>query len=47
MKMDWKKMGFNSEEEYKIFLDKKLNDFIGKIKSDKELLNVFKRMKDK
>jgi hypothetical protein len=47
MKMDWKKMGFDTEKDYKEFLDKKLNDLMQKIKTDPKLLNVFKRLKDK
>ena len=46
MEMDWKAMGFESEEEYKKFLDTKLEEFIDKIKQDPELLAVFKRLKD-
>jgi hypothetical protein len=45
--MDWKKMGFKSEEEYNKFLDDKAKKLIDKIKNDPKLLNVFKRLKDK
>ena len=45
--MDWKKMGFKTEKEYTEFLDVKMRDLIDKIKNDPELLNVFKRLKDK
>jgi len=45
--MDFKKMGFNSEKEYNDFLDKKMKDLMDRIKNDEELLNVFKRLKDK
>lgn len=47
MKMDYKKMGFNSEKEYNDFLDKKMKKLMDRIKNDEELLNVFKRLKDK
>ena len=47
MKMDFKKMGFNSEKEYNDFLNKKKDDLINRIKGDEKLLNVFKRLKDK
>lgn len=46
-KMDWKKMGFKTEEEYIKFLDAKAKELIDKIKKDPKLLNVFKRLKDK
>lgn len=45
--VDWKKMGFDSEEEYKKFLDTKMKDLINKIIGDPELLAVFKRLNDK
>ena len=45
--MDWKKMGFETEKEYKDFLKMKLDSLLSKIKNDPELLNVFKRLKDK
>jgi len=44
---DWKQMGFRSEEEYNKFLNQKLKTFVDKIKNNKELLNVFKRLKDR
>ena len=47
MEMDWKKMGFKSEVEYKAFLDQKMKDLLDKIKNDPKLLNVFKRLNDK
>lgn len=47
MKMDWKKMGFNTEKEYLDFLEKKKRELMDKIKNDPKLLNVFKRLKDK
>jgi hypothetical protein len=40
-------MGFDSEEEYKKFLDTKMKDLINKIIGDPELLAVFKRLNDK
>ena len=46
-KMDWEKMGFKSDEDYKKFLDTKMKDLIDKIKNNPELLNVFKRLHDK
>lgn len=45
--MDWKKMGFKSEEDYHKFLDTKMKELMDKIKNDPKLLNVFKRLKDK
>ena len=42
--MDLKKMGFNSEKEYKGFLDKKLNDLNKKVAQH---IDVFKRLKNK
>lgn len=45
--MDWKKMGFTSEEEYNNFLQTKMDNLMDKIKNDPKLLNVFKRLKDK
>ena len=45
--MDWKKMGFKSNEDYLKFLDTKMKDLIDKIKTTPELLNVFKRLHDK
>jgi hypothetical protein len=45
--MDWKKMGFESEEEYNKFLNDKWKGLLSKIKNDPKLLSVFKRLKDK
>lgn len=45
--MDWKKMGFKSEEEYKKFLDDKMKSLLDKITNDPKLLDVFKRLNDK
>jgi hypothetical protein len=47
MKADWKKMGFNTEEEYNRFLDKKLKEFVDRIVNDRLLVAVFKRLKDR
>jgi hypothetical protein len=47
MKMDWKKMGFQSEEQYTKFLDDKLKSMMDRIVSTPKLLNVFKRLKNK
>jgi retron-type reverse transcriptase len=47
MKADWKKMGFNTEEEYNRFLDKKLKEFVDRIGNDRLLVAVFKRLKDR
>lgn len=47
MEQDWKKMGFNSKEEYEKFLDTKMRDLLDKIKKHPKLLDVFKRLKDK
>jgi len=44
MKMDFKKMGFNTEKEYIAFLDAKLASFMKKV--DKNI-DVFKRLKDR
>jgi hypothetical protein len=46
-KMNFKKMGFNNEKEYNDFLKKKADDLINRIKNNPELLNVFKRLKDR
>lgn len=43
----YKKMGFESEEEHDLFLKTKLDKLMDMIKSDPELLNVFKRLKDR
>lgn len=45
--MDWEKMGFKSDEDYKKFLDTKMKDLLDKIKKTPELLAVFKRLHDK
>jgi hypothetical protein len=45
--MDWKKMGFKTEEEYKKFLKEKWENLLQKIKNDPKLLNVFKRLNHK
>jgi hypothetical protein len=42
--MDWKKMGFKSEEEYKKFLDEKMKKLFIKLEQH---IDVFKRLKDK
>jgi len=47
MKMDWKKMGFKTEEAYTKFLDDKLKSLMDKITGDPQLLGVFKRLKDR
>jgi hypothetical protein len=46
-KMDWEKMGFKSEEEYNKFLKDKMEAMLDRIKSNPELLNVFKRLNDR
>ena len=45
--MDWKKMGFNTEAEYKKFLDDKMRHLLDKIKNTPELIAVFKRLGDR
>ena len=45
--MDWKKMGFKSNEEYQKFLDTKMKDLLDKIENTPDLLNVFKRLHNK
>jgi hypothetical protein len=45
--MDWKKMGFESNDDYQKFLDTKMKDLIDKIKNTPDLLNVFKRLHNK
>lgn len=42
--MDWKKMGFKSEKEYKDFLDKKLKNLNIKIEQN---IDVFKRLNNR
>jgi predicted transcriptional regulator len=46
-KVDWKKMGFKSYEEYQKFLDDKAKKLMDKITNDPKLLNVFKRLYDR
>lgn len=45
--MNWKKMGFKSEEEYSVFLKTKMDLLLDKIKNNPKLLNVFKRLNNK
>lgn len=45
--VNWKKMGFNSEEEYNKFLNDKMEALVDRIRSNSKLLDVFKRLKDK
>lgn len=45
--MNWKEMGFKSEEKYNEFLKNKMDSFLNKIENNPELLNVFKRLRDK
>ena len=45
--LDWKKMGFETEKEYKDFLKMKMDSLLSKIENTPELLNVLKRLKDK
>jgi hypothetical protein len=45
--MNWKEMGFKSEEEYKKFLKDKMKSLFDRIKKDNKLASVFKRLKDK
>lgn len=46
MKMDWKKMGFNTEKEYLDFLEGKWQSLKKKLE-EPEIKAVFKRLKDK
>jgi hypothetical protein len=46
-KVDWKKMGFNSEEEYNQYMNDKMEALLDRIRSTPKLLDVFKRLKDK
>jgi hypothetical protein len=46
-KVDWKKMGFNSEEEYRKYMNDKMEALLDRIRSTPKLLDVFKRLKDK
>jgi hypothetical protein len=43
-KMDWKKMGFATEAEYKKFLDEKMKSLNEKIMAN---IDVFKRLADR
>jgi hypothetical protein len=45
--MNWKEMGFKSEKEYNDFLKTKMDGLLNKITNTPELLNVFKRLKNK
>jgi hypothetical protein len=45
--MDWKRMGFKSEKEYKDFLDHHMKILLDKIFNDPALLAVFKRLNNK
>jgi len=45
--VDWMKMGFSSQAEYKVFLDTKMKDLIKRIKNDPKLLSVFIRLNDR
>ena len=45
--VDWKKMGFKTEDEYNQFLKMKLDSMMNQIKNDPKLLNVFKRLNDR
>jgi hypothetical protein len=45
-KMDWKKMGFKTEQEYQAFLEKKYQSFKKKL-ADPKIAAVFKRLKDR
>ena len=40
-------MGFKSEKEYTQFLENKLETLMDMIKGNPELMDVFKRLKDK
>ena len=44
---DWQKNGFKSEKDYHNFLREKMDSLMNRIKSDSELLNVFKRLNDR
>jgi hypothetical protein len=46
MEMDWKKMGFKSEEEYKKFLNDKWEQLKKKL-DEPEIKAVFKRLADR
>lgn len=44
---NWREMGFKSEKEYIQFLENKLEALMDMIKGNPELMNVFKRLKNK
>ena len=44
---DWQNNGFKSEKDYHNFLREKMDSLMNRIKSDSELLNVFKRLNDR
>jgi hypothetical protein len=46
-KLKYDKTKFKSEEEYKKFLEDKMNKMMNKIKNTPELLDVFKRLNNK
>jgi hypothetical protein len=46
MKMDWKKMGFNTEAEYNKFLEDKWQSLKLKL-NEPDIKAVFKRLKDR
>jgi hypothetical protein len=43
----WKDNGFNTKEEYNVFMKEKIEDLFKMIKSDTELIAVFKRLANK
>ena len=45
--MDWKKMGFKTEQEYNTFMKKKMEQLFKMITDDPKLLDVFKRLNDR
>jgi hypothetical protein len=44
---DWQNNGFKSEKDYHNFLREKMDSLMNRIKNNPELLNVFKRLKDR
>jgi hypothetical protein len=46
MKMDWKKMGFKTEQEYNQFLEEKWQSLKKKLE-EPEVAAVFKRLADR
>ena len=46
MKMDWKKMGFKTEQEYNLFLEEKWQSLKKKLE-EPEVTAVFKRLADR